>query len=116
MIYEIPTTTEQKQTQNFEIFGLELELTLKFNEVGSVWQYDLTDLNSNKILAFNKGLAVNSPSLINKNLPFVFMLADTTKSGINCVDYSELGERLKLYAVGKDDFKAAISELVKDRT
>lgn len=110
------TTTELKQTQNFEIFGLELELTLKFNEVGSVWQYDLTDLNSNKILAFNKGLAVNAPSLINKNLPFVFMLADTTKSGINCVDYSELGERLKLYAVGKDDFRAAIGELAKDGT
>ncbi len=110
------TTTEPKQTQNFEIFGLELELTLKFNEVGSVWQYDLTDLNSNKILAFNRGLAVNAPSLINKNLPFVLMLIDASKSGINCVDYSELGERLKLYAVGKDDFRAAISESAKDRT
>lgn len=109
------TTTELKQTQNFEIFGLELELTLKFNEVGSVWQYDLTDLNSNKILAFNRGLAVNAPSLINKNLPFILMLIDTSKSGINCVDFSELGERLKLYAIGKDDFGAAISELAKDK-
>lgn len=115
MIYEIMTTTELKQTQNFEIFGLELELTLKFNEVGSVWQYDLTDLNSNKILAFNRGLAVNAPSLINKNLPFILMLIDTSKSGINCVDFSELGERLKLYAIGKDDFRAAISELAKDK-
>lgn len=116
MIYEIMTTNELKQTQNFNIFDMELELTLKFNEVGSVWQYDLIDLNSDKILAFNKGLAVNAPSLINKNLPFVFVLADTSKSGINCVDYSELGERLRLYAVGKDDFKAVISELAKGRT
>ena len=111
MIYEIPTTTELKQTQNFEIFGLELELTLKFNETGCVWQFDLTDLNTNKILAFNKGLAVNAPSLINKNLPFVFMLVDTTKSGVNCVDFSELGERLKLYAVGKEEFNAAMREI-----
>lgn len=116
MIYEIMTTDELKQTQNFNIFDMELELTLKYNEVGAVWQYDLTDLNTNKILAFNKGLAVNAPSLINKNLPFVFMLVDTTKSGVNCVDYSELGERLKLYAVSKKEFNAAMSEIAKDRT
>ena len=116
MIYEIPTTNELKQTQNFNIFGMELELTLKYNEVGAVWQFDLTDLNANKILAFNKGLAVNAPSLINKNLPFVFMLVDTTKSGVNCVDFSELGERLKLYAVDKKEFNAAMSEIAKDRT
>ena len=108
MIYEIPTTNELKQTQNFNIFGMELELTLKYNEVGAVWQFDLIDLNTNKILAFNKGLAVNAPSLINKNLPFVLMLVDTTKS--------ELGERLKLYAVSKKEFNAAMSEIAKDRT
>ena len=115
MIYEIPTTTELKQTQNFEIFGLELELTLKFNETGCVWQFDLTDLNTNKILAFNKGLAVIAPSLINKNLPFVLTLLVASKSGVNCVDYSELGERLKLYAVGKEKFNAAMREIAKDR-
>ncbi len=109
------TTKELKQTQNFNIFDMELELTLKYNEVGAVWQYDLTDLNTNKNLASNKGLAVNAPSLINKNLPFVFMLVDTTKSGVNCVDYSELGERLKLYAVSKKEFNEAMSELAKDR-
>ena len=46
------TTTELKQTQNFNIFGMELELTLKYNEVGAVWQYDLTDLNTNKNFSF----------------------------------------------------------------
>ncbi|WP_107686321.1 phage baseplate plug protein [Campylobacter concisus] len=116
MIYEIPTTHELKQTQNFNIFDMELELTLKYNEVGAVWQFDLTDLNANKILVFNKGLAVNAPSLINKNLPFVLMLVDTTKSGVNCVDFSELGERLKLYAVSKKEFNTAMSEIAKDRT
>ena len=109
------TTTELKQTQNFNIFGMELELTLKYNEVGVVWQFDLIDLNTNKILAFNKGLAVNAPSLINKNLPFILMLVDTTKSGVNCVDFSELGERLKLYAISKKEFNEAMSEIAKDR-
>lgn len=110
------TTDELKQTQNFNIFGMELELTLKYNEVGAVCQYNLTDLTTNKILAFNKGLAVNAPSLINKNLPFILMLVDTTKSGVNCVDFSELGGRLKLYAVDKKEFNAAMSEIAKDRT
>ena len=55
-------------------------------------------------------------ALINKNLPFILMLVDTTKSGVNCVDFSELGERLKLYAVDKKEFNAAMSELAKDRT
>lgn len=109
MIYEIPTTSEQKQIQSFEIFDLELELTLKFNEIGCVWQYDLINLNTNEILAYNKGLAVNAPSLINKKLSFVFVLIDTSKKGINCVDFSELGERIKLYAVSKDIFKEAIN-------
>lgn len=44
------------------------------------------------------------------------MLVDTTKSGVNCVDFSELGERLKLYAVDKKEFNAAMSEIAKDRT
>lgn len=110
-MYKIKTNSDYKQVQNFELFGFSLELTLKFNEVGLVWQYDLRNMDTGEIYASNKGLAVNAPSLINKNLPFVFMLFDNTNKGINCVDITDLDERLSLYAVGKDEFKEAFKKV-----
>lgn len=110
-MYKIKTNSDYKQVQNFELFGFSLELTLKFNEVGLVWQYDLRNMDTGEIYASNKGLAVNAPSLINKNLPFVFMLLDNTNKGINCVDITDLDERLSLYAVGKDELKEAFKKV-----
>lgn len=112
-MFLIPTTTNTIQIQNFSIFNKNVELTLKFNEVGLTWQYDLTDTDTNEIYAQNKGLSVNAPSLINKNLPFVFVLIDESKQGINCIHKSEMGERIKLYAVSKDEFKNAMLELYR---
>lgn len=112
-MYLIKTTTDKIQTQNFSIFGKNIELTLKFNEVGLTWQYDLSDTDTGEIYATNKGLSVNAPSLINKNLPFVFILIDTSKNGINCVDISDLNDRLELYVLSKDEFKNTIKEIYK---
>ncbi|WP_169753523.1 phage baseplate plug family protein [Campylobacter mucosalis] len=114
-MYLLKTTSEKIQTQSFELYGLNLELTLKFNDVGLTWQFDLANSDTGEIYAQNRGLSVNAPSLIHKNLPFVFMLIDESKNGINCIHHSELGKRLKLYAVSKTDFKNTMRELYKEQ-
>ncbi|MBR8461471.1 hypothetical protein KDE12_01215 [Campylobacter sp. faydin G-105] len=105
MMQKIKTTTNKLQTQTFTYADKELELTLKFNSVGVTWQYDLTNANTGEIYAKNKGLAVNAPSLINKNLGFILILIDESKEGVNAVDISEMSKRLNLYIADISEFK-----------
>lgn len=105
---KIKTTTDTLQIQSFEYGDLDLELTLKFNPVGLTWQYDLKNNDTGEIYAQNKGLSVNAPSLINKNLDFVLILIDESGTGINAVDSSEMSERINLYIADKTEFKEAM--------
>ncbi|MGG7074323.1 hypothetical protein U5B43_08745 [Campylobacter sp. 9BO] len=113
-MYLIPTTTDELQTQNFSLYGVNVELTLTYNAIGGVWQFDLTDTDTDEIYAQNKGLSVNAPSLLNTKLPFVLMLIDESHQGLNGVDKSELSNRLNLYLIGKDEFKTAMRELANE--
>ncbi|MDE5306817.1 hypothetical protein PY546_09535 [Providencia stuartii] len=101
MIYEIPVSNEPIQEQLFTLFGKALKLTLYYNKISKNWQFDLFDINENKVITQMQGLAVNAPSLIEKNLPFIFTLSDKSRFGINSISQSELGERLLLYIVDK---------------
>ncbi|AMG65493.1 TPA: hypothetical protein ACHWKL_004464 [Providencia stuartii] len=101
MIYEIPVSNEPIQEQLFTLFGKALKLTLYYNKISKNWQFDLFDINENKVITQMQGLAVNAPSLIEKNLPFILTLSDKSRFGINSISQSELGERLLLYIVDK---------------
>lgn len=108
MFYEIPVSNEPIQEQFFTLFNLNLRLTLYFNQITKGWQFDLFDMDSNKIITQRQGLAVNAPSLREKNLPFILMLLDKSKLGINAISRNELGERLRLYILDKEIWNEAI--------
>ncbi|MEX6314353.1 hypothetical protein AB6G19_12025 [Providencia manganoxydans] len=66
MIYKIPVSNEPIQEQLFTVFGMNLRLTLYYNQLSKGWQFDLFDANNNRMITQMQGLAVNAPSLIEK--------------------------------------------------
>lgn len=108
MIYEIPVSSKPIQEQIFTLFDMNIRLTLYFNSVSKGWQFDLFDADKNKVITQRQGLAVNAPSLLEKNLPFILMLSDKSQFGINSVSQNELGNRLRLYLVDKEVWREAI--------
>ncbi len=108
MIYEIPVSSNPIQEQIFTLFDMNIRLTLYFNSVSKGWQFDLFDTDKNKVITQRQGLAVNAPSLLEKNLPFILMLSDKSQFGINSVSRKELGNRLRLYVIDKEVWREAI--------
>ncbi|WP_159262542.1 phage baseplate plug family protein [Proteus mirabilis] len=108
MIYEIPVSSKPIQEQIFTLFDMNIRLTLYFNSVSKGWQFDLSDADKNRVIIQRQGLAVNAPSLLEKNLPFILMLSDKSQFGINSVSQNELGNRLRLYVVDKEVWREAI--------
>lgn len=106
--YEIPVSTEEIQEQSFEMSGLNVRLTLYFNRITQGWQFDLYDTNENRFITQMQGLAVNAPALLEKNIPFLLILSDGSGTGINSMRRGELGKRLTLYAVDKEEWREAI--------
>lgn len=108
MIYEIPVSNKPIQEQMFTLFDMNLRLTIYFNSVSKGWQFDLFDADKNKVITQRQGLAVNAPSLLEKDLPFILMLSDKSQFGINSIYQNELGNRLLLYIVDKEAWREAI--------
>ncbi|AOM40582.1 phage baseplate plug family protein [Xenorhabdus hominickii] len=108
MIYEIPVSTEEIQEQSFSLFDMNLRFTLYFNPISNGWQFDLLDTNTDEFIAQLYGLTVNSPALFTKNLPFIILMSDGSRLGINSVQRGELGRRLKIYFVDKETWHEAI--------
>lgn len=108
MIYRILATSEPLQEQSFRLFGYNLRFTLRYNAVGANWNYDLFDRNAGQYIAQSFGLAVNAPSLIGKKLPFVVVLDDTSRLGINSTGQSDMGSRLQVLFMDKDTYHEAI--------
>lgn len=106
MIYEIPLSDELIQEQSFSLFDMNLRLTLYYNPISHGWQFDLSD--TNRVITQRQGLAVNAPSLLEKNLPFILMLADKSHFGINALYRREFGERIQLYMIDKGLWYEAI--------
>lgn len=110
MIYEIPVTTDDVQEQSFDLFGYSLRMTLRYNGIGDVWQFDLLNLKTLLPICQNAGLAINAPALFARQLPFVLVLADGSGLGINNLRQNELGNRLRLYLVSKEVWREAVRQ------
>ncbi|WP_237584858.1 MULTISPECIES: phage baseplate plug family protein [unclassified Proteus (in: enterobacteria)] len=104
----MPVSSKPIQEQIFTLFDMNIRLTLYFNSVSKGWQFDLFDADKNKVITQRQGLAVNAPSLLEKNLPFILMLSDKSQFGINSVSRNELGNRLRLYVIDKEVWREAI--------
>ena len=108
MIYEISVNDIANQEQQFTLFGYQLKFALRFNTVGNGWCYDLLNMQTDEYITQNCWLSVNAPTLLGKNLPFVVMMTDGSGLGINCINQSEMGQRLQIHFIDKEVFHEAI--------
>ena len=107
-MYQIPLTSDPLQTQNFTHEGYDLTLTTRWNSVVGFWNIDLFD-NVNQIyLSRSEPLTVGAATCAHLQLPFVFVLIDDSGLGEGPIDIDELGDRINLYIVDKEDYHAAI--------
>lgn len=116
MIYEIPVTSDDTQEQSFDLFGYSLRLTLRYNPVGGVWQFDLFNLRTAAPICLNAGLAVNAPALFAHRVPFVLVLADGSGLGINSLRQDEMGDRLRLFMIDKEVWREAVRQATQADT
>ena len=107
-MYSIEVSGDTLQSQIFELFGKNLRFELKYNTVLAGWGFDLYDLDEEKYICQNYGLAVNAPCLLEMNLDFIVIMLDNSGLGINGVASSEMGRRLSVYFMSKEDFYNAI--------
>ena len=111
-MYRIECGGEISQSQIFELFDKNLRFELKYNTVLAGWCFDLYDLDEEKYICQNYGLAVNAPCLLEMNLDFIVMMIDKSGLGINGVSNSEMGQRFLIYFIDKEDFFNAIRKKV----
>ena len=111
-MYSIEVSGDTLQSQIFKLFGRTLRFELKYNTVLAGWSFDLYDLDEEKYICQNYGLAVNAPCLLEMNLDFIVMMIDKSGLGINGVSNSEMGQRFLIYFIDKEDFFNAIRKKV----
>lgn len=107
-MYLIPLTADPLQTQNFTHDGYDLTLTTRWNSVVGFWNIDLFDNQAQTALTTGEPITVGSSSIAHLQLPFVFVLIDDSGLGEGPVGIEDMGERLNLYIVNKEDYHAAI--------
>lgn len=105
----IQTTIDDVLEQSFSLYDMNLRLTLRYNAISTGYQFDLFDIDKNEYITKNKGLSVGSPSLIEFNLPFVLVLDDKSKLGINAISKDDLN-RMQLLIMTKEEYRAAIRQ------
>ena len=107
-MYSIEVSDDTLQSQIFKLFDKNLRFELKYNTVLAGWSFDLYDLDEEKYICQNYGLAVNAPCLLEMNYNFIVMMLDKSGLGINGVTSSEMGQRFAIYFINKEDFFNAI--------
>lgn len=106
----IQTTTDDVLEQSFSLYDMNLRLTLIYNAISKGYQFDLFDIDNDEYVTKNKGLSVGSPSLIEFNLPFVLVLDDKSRLGINAISKDDLNNRMQLLIMTKEEYRASIRQ------
>lgn len=104
----IQTTNDDILEQTLNLYDMNLRLTLRYNKFLKGYQFDLFDIDKNEFIVKNKGLVVNSPSLIEFNLPFVLVLEDKSGLEINATSKDDFNNRMQLLAMTKEEYREAI--------
>lgn len=107
-MYLVPLTAIPLQTQNFTHDGHDLTLTTRWNSVSKFINIDLFDNVTQETLTLSEALTVGSATCAHLQLPFVFMLVDESGLGTAPIDLDDIGDRINLYIVNKEDYHAAI--------
>lgn len=106
----IQTTNDDTLEQTLNLYDMNLRLTLRYNKFLKGYQFDLFDIDKDEYITKNKGLSVGSPSLIEFNLPFVFVLDDKLGLGINAISKDDLNNRMQLLIMDKEEYRASIRQ------
>ena len=109
-MYIIQTTSDDVLEQSFSLYDMNLKLTLRYNAVLRGYQFDLFNIDKGCYITKNKGLSVGSPSLIEFNLPFVLVLDDKSRLGINAISKDDLNNRMQLLIMTKEEYRASIRQ------
>ena len=110
--YEIPVNNYPLQVQNFEMFGYNLQMTLRFNAVGISWSFDLYDNIKGEYIVTNEGLSTNQPSLFYSDLPFVIMMTDSSGLGFESISVDEMGDRFGIVIMSTEAYTNAIRQTI----
>lgn len=111
-VYEIPVNNYPLQVQNFEMFGYNLQMTLRFNAVGISWSFDLYDNIKGEYIVTNEGLSTNQPSLFYSDLPFVIMMTDSSGLGFESISVDEMGDRLGIVIMSTEAYTNAVRQTI----
>lgn len=107
-MFKIPLSSDPLQTQNFTHDGYDLTLTTRWNTIFGIWQIDLYD-NINQVwITQCEGLSLASPALYGSILPFVFVMLDDVGMIDAPISKDDMGNRVNVYIVNKDDYRDAI--------
>lgn len=112
-VYEIPVNDYPEQVQNFEMFGYNLQFTLRFNAVGLSWAFDLYDNQKGEYIVKNEGLSTSQASLFYSDLPFVIMLVDNSGLGVESISNNEMGDRFNIVIMSREAYQDAIRQTIK---
>ena len=111
-VYEIPVNNYPLQVQNFEMFGYNLQMTLRFNAVGIPWSFDLYDNIKGEYIVTNEGLSTNQPSLFYSDLPFVIMMTDSSGLGFESISVDEMGDRFGIVIMSTEAYTNAVRQTI----
>lgn len=109
-MYLVPLTSDPLQTQNFTHEGYDLTLTTRWNSVVGYWNIDLFDNVNQVFLTRSEPLTVGSATGVHLQLPFIFLLVDESGLGEAPIEIEELGVRINLYLVDKEEYYAAVRQ------
>ena len=111
-MFKIPLTSEPLQTQNFAHDGYDLTLTTRWNTIFGIWQFDLFDNVAQEYITQCDSFSIASPSLMGSSLPFYFVMLDDAGLLDTPIVKEDLGNRVNVYIINKDDYRAAIRQSV----
>jgi hypothetical protein len=107
-MYIIQITNDDILEQTLNLYDMNLRLTLRYNKFLKGYQFDLFDIDKDEYITKNKGLSVDSPSLIEFNLPFVLVLKDKSRQKVSAISKDDFNNRMQLLAMTKEEYREAI--------
>lgn len=111
-VYEIPVNNYPEQVQNFEMFGYNIQFTLRFNAIGISWAFDLYDNVQGDYIVKNEGLATNQASLFYSDLPFIIMMIDNSGLGFESISIDEMGDRFTIVIMSREAYQDAVGQTI----
>jgi hypothetical protein len=112
-MYLIPADSTGNQSMTIRYGDDVLKLTIRWNSIGSFWNMDVLDVETDTYVVQYMPLEVGTPIGQRLGRAWVFMLADTSSARLDPVSADDLGTRCVLM-IGTLDEALALFGLVLD--